>query len=230
MKKIVVIILALFLLAGCGNNNIVTPNPVNQDNVKIKEEYEKLNTIMDEQGKNKYLDITIKENNPMRYIDDNQVIELLTNGTGIIYFGFPDCPWCRSLLPVLIDASIQNSIKEIYYFNPKDIRNSISIDQKNNLVITKEGSESYKKIVELLNPYLEDYIIKDSEGNNINTNQKRLTVPMVVAIKNGKVLASHSGTLDEHNPKNHLTDDERSKLYNIIDKLIKTVFNEDCDC
>lgn len=38
---------------------------------------------------------------------------------GIYYFGFPECPWCIELLPVL-DESLQNANEKAYVLNTHD--------------------------------------------------------------------------------------------------------------
>ena len=45
---------------------------------------------------------------------EEEIFDIL-DGTGIIYFGFPECPWCRNAVPVLLDAAEEVGIEKIYY-------------------------------------------------------------------------------------------------------------------
>ena len=85
------------------NDNTVT------DSIKFKNEYEKLNNKEMKDDVN-YLSISIDKKNPVKYILDKEVSEFLTEGTGIIYFGYPECPWCRNAVPVLMDALKEKDI------------------------------------------------------------------------------------------------------------------------
>ena len=109
MKKLISIVLILFLLAGCGS-----------DASKFKKEYESLNGKANDAGV-LHKEITIPEDNPMVYATYEEVVDMLENGTGIVYFGYPECPWCRAALPVLLEAADEELMTKILYYNNKDI-------------------------------------------------------------------------------------------------------------
>ena len=94
-KKMIIVALAVVVLMVIG----VLFNP-KADNIKFKEEYERLNGKKSESGT--YLKVKIDKDNPMIYANIEDVQKLLENGTGVVYFGFPECPWCRNMVPNLI--------------------------------------------------------------------------------------------------------------------------------
>ena len=98
------------------------------------------------------------------YKNVDEIIKILEHGTGIVYLGFPECPWCQEYVYYLNEVAKENGVKKIYYFNILEDRN--------------DNTKNYLKIVDLLNNYLQ----YDEEGN------KKIYVPAVIAIKDGKIL------------------------------------------
>ena len=110
MKKLYKLLALCLILSMCacsnqGNGNQVTENTDNpqvnvEDNSKdalaFKEEYEALNGTINEGNGKEYLTITIDEENPIYYSSLNEVTTLIKEGTGVIYLGYPTCPWCRN--------------------------------------------------------------------------------------------------------------------------------------
>ena len=99
----------------------------------------------------------VSEDNVFVYRTDKEIIDILKHGTGIVYLGFPECPWCQAYVSYLDEVAKETKIEKIYYLNILEIR-------KNN---TKE----YQEIVSLL----DNYLSYDEEG------KKRIYVPAVFA-------------------------------------------------
>lgn len=224
-KKIImfsmVSILALMftLLISVINNDKVGKT----DAIKFKEEYETLNNKTNDNGK-KYVNISVDEENPFVYASYEEVIDIIGNGTGVIYFGFPECPWCRNAVPVLIDAAQELGVDKIYYYNALSIRDTKSLDETGNIVTDKKGTDEYYKLVDLLSDVLTPY-----EGLN-DESIKRLYFPTVVYVKDGKVLASTIGTVDsQENPYVKLTTEQSNELKNIYIDNMNKVFDILCD-
>ena len=145
----------------------------------------------------------VGEDNIFVYRSAEEIINILEHGTGIVYLGFPECPWCQAYLPYLNDLAKDLHVEKIYYYN-------ISEDRKNN---TKE----YQKMVEILN----DYLQYDEEG------KKRIYVPAVIAVNEGKIVGFDDETsldtkgLDD--PEEYWTDEEvkdlKAKLTGMIAKI-----------
>lgn len=164
------------------------------DGEKFKAEYEALN--------NENVNINISKNNPIKYVTLDEVFDIIQNKTGVIYFGFPGCPWCRNMIPVLFEAAKNNNIDTIYYFNPKNVK--------------KSDNDEYNKLKEILNEYLSE----DENG------QKVLYVPDVYFIKDGKIVGHHLGTVDsQEDPTISLTEEEKNELLDIFNELFEKIRN-----
>ena len=193
MKKktnIIILIIILLLLGGLAtyfilhnkkeNDKVYT---ITNDSLKFKSDYEAVNgkKVSDDLY---YSNLTIKSYNPMKYSSYEEIFNLLDKGTGVIYFGFPECPWCRNIVPVLIDSALASNIDTIYYLNIKDDRDTKKLNKKGKIVTEKKGTKDYEKLVELLKDNLREY-----EGLNDKT-IKRIYVPLVVFVKDGKILGT----------------------------------------
>ena len=117
------------------------------DNIKFSKEYN-----------------SVTKENIFVYKTKEEILNILEHGTGIVYFGYPECPWCMAYVPLLNEIAMNEGIEKIYYYNIKE-------DRKNN-------TEFYQKVVNILNDYL-DY---DQEG------KKRIFVPNVTFVKNGEII------------------------------------------
>lgn len=167
------------------------------DIANFKEEYEKYNGKI--VGDRKYLDVDVSLNNKIYYVDDDNLLETMDNETGIFYFGFPNCPWCRNIVEILLSSAKKENIK-VYYFNPRTAGSN--------------SNELYNEVVKRLDKYLE----KDEYGNKV------LYVPDVYFIKNGKIVGHHLGSLDEQkDPFTELTSKQKEELKKIYLDLIKKV-------
>lgn len=187
---------------------------ITNDSLKFKEEYESLNGKDNGNGKN-YLSIDIKSYNPISYSSYEEIFDILDKGTGVIYLGFPECPWCRNLVPVLVNSALEAKVSPIYYLNISSDRNSLSLTKKGKIKTVKEGTENYLKLVDILKDYLPVYNgLKDDSI-------KRIYLPTVIFVKDGKVLGleetleSYSKRVDG-NPYLEMNDSEKEELANIF--------------
>lgn len=106
----------------------------------------------------------IDKNNVFVYKTLEDINKILEHGTGIVYLGFPKCPWCKGYVPYLNEVAKIENIDKIYYFD-------IYSDRLNN-------SKEYQYTVKLL----DDYLQYDEEGN------KKIYVPAVIAVNKGKIV------------------------------------------
>jgi len=142
--------------------------------------------------------MTIDEDNPIKYLDYEGVEELLTSGTGVIYFGFPSCPWCRNVIPVLFDVADKNNWDTIYYANPREL---------------KSDETKYNKLLDILSEYL-----RESEGKKV------LYVPDVYFVKDGKIVGHHISTVESQtDPTISLTVEQVEELSNIYQSLFDQI-------
>lgn len=215
--KAKILLLAITLVLGL-ITIIIKSNITQHDNKKFKLEYELLND-KDNGYNNKHLKISINENNKIKYATYEEVKKILTEDSGVIYFGFPECPWCRNIIEPLLNAADETEIKNIYYFNAKEIRDIKHLDENNQIITDKEGTQEYNELIKIMYDYLGEY-----EGLN-DQSIKRLYFPSVVFVKEGKIIDIHIGTLEEQeNPYEPLNTNQIEKLKNIYkSNILKTI-------
>ena len=208
---IILIIMGYFMFPKKDNEPSYT---ITNDSLKFKEEYENLNGKDNGNGKN-YLSIDIKSYNPISYSNYEEIFDILDKGTGVIYLGFPECPWCRNLVPVLVDSALEEKVSPIYYLNISGDRNTLSLTKKGKIKTEKKRTEDYVKLVDILKDYLPVYdALKDNS-------MKRIYLPTVIFVKDGKVLGleetleSYSKRVDG-NPYLEMNDSEKEELSNIF--------------
>lgn len=220
MKKIMYIMLLFLFLVGCSKNN---------DATKFENEYEDLNGVTTSSGK-EYLSMEISSDNIIKYNTIEEIIDIIENGTGVIYLGFPECPWCRNMIPALFEAADSTALEEIHYLNMYDVRDRLSLDEDGNIVTEVEAHEGYTELLDTLSSILDDYVLTDSDGNKVNTGEKRIYVPIVIFVKDGNIVDYHLGTVDtQSDPYISLTEDESNKLINIYKDKILKILNNSCD-
>ena len=200
------------------------------DAEKIAEEYASLNDQVNETNNLTYPSVDLGVDNPFVYVSEETVIDLLENGTGVIYFGFSSCPWCRSMLPILNEAASEVGMGRIYYLNVQDIRDTLELDENNKVVTTKEGSNGYYQIVCLLDEYLSEYTLEGKKNELVDTNEKRLFAPTVVGVRNGEIVGFHEGTVDtQENGFSTLTDEEKEELKKIYVEILNQTLEGTCN-
>ena len=93
----------------------------------------------------------------------------------------------------------------------------------NNIIIEKEGTEGYNKLVNLLSDYLEDYIMEDKVVG------KRIYAPNILVIKNKTIKGVITGISDmQKNANDELTNEIKEDSYNKIYNLLKEYNNNSC--
>lgn len=176
------LILFVLILTGCTDEKIIS-----EDTKTFKEEYESLN--------NSGIEVNINEED-IDILNFNEVKSLLTEGSGVVYFGFPSCPWCRNIVPILLDV-LEDNNETLNYVNVRNL-----------------SSEDYNSLKEMLI----DYLTNDKEG------VPTFYVPDVYFIKEGKIVGNHLGSVKtQSNPYVSLDINQKEELYNIYNELLKKV-------
>lgn len=174
MASIIVILIGIiiFLLV---NNNIEKEETKKSDAEKFAEEY----TLVD-------------KDNRFVYTEIDEIINILEEGTGIVYLGFPECKWCQQYVVYLNEVAKDRNVSKIYYYN-------IRKDRENN-------TKNYQTIVNLL----QDYLPEDEEGN------PRIYVPAVIFMSVGNILGFDDETAYDtkgfDDPSDYWTEDKVSDL------------------
>lgn len=229
MKKLIIVVIGLFLLVGCSSSK----EKVNKtDALLFKEEYESLNGEMSNYGDKTYRTLEIDKNNPFIYKKASDIIEMIDNKeTFAIYFGFSSCPWCRSIIPNLIDVTIDLGIEKIYYVDVKEIRDILELDNDGEVIISKEGTDDYYKLLEKLDSVLDDYTLIDDDGNEVYTNEKRIYAPNIVTVVDGVATGMTTGISNlQEDAYMKLTDEINEESYNKIKCTIECIAEEKTMC
>lgn len=150
MKKKIIIVIGVVLVIALGVLGYLYLNKeknTNVDGKKFAEEY-----------------TSVTKDNVFVYRSAEEIINILEHGTGVVYLGFPECPWCTAYVPYLNEVAKANDVEKVYYYNILNDR--------------KDNTDNYKKMVDIL----KDYLKFDEEGN------KRIYAPSVIAVKDGEIL------------------------------------------
>lgn len=152
----------------------------------------------------------VGEDNVFVYRNAEEVIKLLKNGTGVVYLGFPECPWCQTYSKYLNEVAKEVGVDKIYYYD-------ILEDRANN-------TDVYKEIISLLG----DNLQYDEEGNH------RVYVPNVSFHVNGEIVGNDNETsLDTKGfstPEEYWNDEEVTELKNTLTTYMEKVYTASNMC
>lgn len=231
---IIVLLLAFMVFVGIlafkDKKEEVKKEVEHTDAILFKQEYESLNDEVNQNNGKSYKKLEIAEDNQVDYVSEEETISILENGTGIIYMGFPTCPWCRSMLPVLLQTLDNMNIDKLYYLNILDVRDTWELNDKGKAEKTKEGTNEYYKMLELMDEVLEPFTLTNEKGKEIDTKEKRIYAPTVIGVKDGKIVGIHVSTVESQiDPYKNLTKEQEEELSEIFVELINKVYDVGCD-
>ncbi len=235
MKKTVLISLGVILALGVvgifiwnGQKQKTSKN----DAIQFKEEYEAFNGKKTSGGEQTYRTITIPKDNPFIYKDASDIVKMIKEKkTFVVYFGFDTCPWCRSVLPTLIEVANDLSIDMIYYVDIKEIRDVLSVDEEGNIITEKEAGKGYMDLLKYLDPVLSDYALTDEDGEKIDTKEKRIYAPNVVSVVKGKAKMLKEGVSEKQTDGYmKLTEEMKKDTYQQFECVLKCVVENKTTC
>lgn len=152
----------------------------------------------------------VGKDNVFVYRTSDEIIRLMKNGTGVVYLGFPECPWCQAYVKYLDEVAKEVGVNKIYYYN-------ILEDRTNN-------TEAYQEIVSLLKDNLE----YDNEGNS------RIYVPNVSFHANGEIIGNDLETAYDTKgfsaPEEYWTEEEVTELKNKLTTYMEEVYTKSNMC
>ena len=146
----------------------------------------------------------VGDDNVFVYRTFDEIINTLEKGTGVVYLGFPECPWCHAYVKYLNEVAKEVGIEKIYYYNVLEDRN--------------ENNENYQKLLKILSGNLQ----YDEEGN------EKIYVPNVSFHVEGKIIGNdYETSKDTHglsNPSEYWTEDEVQSLKSTLTRYMKDVY------
>lgn len=191
MKKIIILRIVISLIIVLGLSILIVSS---NDQLKFKLSYESINYYEYDNGKRIKVDIPYK--NRIKYLDEKNIMKYLKEETGVFYFGYNTCPWCRNIVSILIDVVKENNVDKIYYIDTHNI--------------------SLSNVKKELFEFLGDNLEENYEGNKV------LAVPDVYFIKDGVIIGHHLGSVEGYiNPYQGMSDIQKQELANIYQSFIK---------
>lgn len=180
MKKKIICTIIILILLSIGGYFILKNSfskPINQDAQRFAKEYEQ-----------------VTEDNVFVYKNVDDIIDIMNHGTGIVYLGYPECPWCQYYVKYLNEVAKEVGIEKIYYCNTKELKEN-NMDKFNELITILDENLQY-----------------NDEG------KRWIYVPNVSFHINGKIIANdYETSKDTHNlkdPKQYWTNNEIKELKN----------------
>ena len=152
IKIVILIVVILFCIVLI--NNIIN----NEDNKIENKDKIKFSKLYD-----------VDEDNVFEKMSAEGAANLVENGTGILYLGYTNCPWCQDLVPLLNKVAKNNNINSVYYIEDfYDMRPDKSANPKHNT--------EYNKIVSKIEEY------ENKTGESIKEDNI-IRVPLVLFVK-----------------------------------------------
>ena len=247
MKKIIILLAAIAVAAAAvvvivlftGTSDapeyVAEPPLANiADALRFKAEHEDLNGVVPNPDfpERVFRDMYIPLDVPFRYVEYDEIIQLFeTNGSGVVYLSFPICPWCRTFIPVLIDAAREFGVYEILYRDVLDDRNILEL-RDGVIHEVRAGHPGYYRLLELLGDFAPEYT-----GLNDPT-IRRTFVPALIFIRNGEIIR-YQGVLASFLERatdnglggwQEMNDDEVYELTQIFMDYFRKVFGDIDDC
>ena len=148
----------------------------------------------------------LSEDNVFEEVGADRIIQMIDNREdGLIVFGFPACPWCQQLLPVLDTVAKKSQIFHIFYVDIKDMRDN-------------ESSPDHEKYLYIKQKFKE---ILDVEHDRINA-------PTVVTVTAGNVIDYHLDTVPSHQMVDgrlpEMTAEQKRELAEILKQVIRPIY------
>lgn len=196
MKKII-LLMVMLCLVGCGSND---KKESKKTTGACNDETSSACEIKESADMSAYENFTDKNNQFVKSSMSDVLSLLEKKESAIVYFGYPDCPWCVEALPVLNEVAKKEN-KQVLYVQIKDAEGNYSY-----------SDEEKQKMMTYSDAFLE----QDEEGN------KKFYVPFVATIKDGSVVAGHVGTVDGYDiQERKMKDDEKQQLVDIYTEMFK---------
>jgi len=195
MKKTILtgILTAGLLLAGCASSSASATASASSETVKnLNSEYTQL-----------------PEENAFYYMEKDGVETLLLHGTGILFFGFPECPWCQAYLPQLNEVLLANDAKAAYY--------NIYTDKTED----RTFYDTIAKDIESINDTGTPIIQYNNDGKQV------IYMPLVLFIQNGRIVSYNNETCTEDSkviqPADYWTQEKKTALKEVLNTAVAQI-------
>lgn len=127
------------------------------------------------------------------------IIDRFKTGSGIIFLGFKECPWCQKLLPLANDIAAAKNEK-IYYLDIRALR--------------ENNAPEYQQLISILSPHL-----KKDENDT-----PRIYVPDMSIVKEGEIIGRYEMEETEEKdltPDSYWTEERKERAKQTLGKQIE---------
>ena len=194
-KKAAIVLCILIVLIGSGVGGYFIIKDIN-DSPKIENKESDAKKFSKEYEE-------VAEDNVFVYKSADEIIDILKHGTGVVYLGFPECPWCQAYVKYLHEVANEVEINKIYYTNTKKLK--------------ENDMDKYYEIVDLL----EDHLQYNDEG------KPWIYVPNVTFVIDGEIIANDNETSKDtkgfKKPEDYWTSEEVNSLKSKLKENMKKI-------
>ena len=228
-NKIIVAFVVFFLLIAviicvyyiCKKSRVIS------DATKFRNEYMELNDKTNEELDKMYSNVNIREDNTIKYVEDEDVISTIDTKTGTLFLGNPYNSFSRTIVEDLVNEAIKNK-ETIYYLDISEIKTTF-IFSEGKVSIDKKGTDSYYEMLKRFDEYLNSVTFEDEEGNKYSSSEKTIIIPTIISFRKGEITGFHEGTVSSQlNGYDKLSNDEKEDLIKIISNVIRSNDEEVC--
>jgi len=132
-----------------------------------------------------------------------EIVNIMEHGTGVVYLGYPECPWCQYYVKYLNEVAKEVGLDKIYYANTKKIK--------------EENMDYYHHLISILDGHLQF----NNEG------EQWIYVPNVSFHIGGNIIFNdYETSKDTHglkNPEDYWNDEEIKELKKALTTAMKKV-------
>ena len=178
LRKLITAVCICLLLIGCGKDAYVHHEKADMTGYRFLEDRD-----------HAYEKVTFGE-----------AADILENGTGVLYFGRPGCPWCQRIVPVLNEAAKEYRMP-IYYADCGQISGG-------------EEPKYFEQILEMC----DDFLSKGEDG------RPQFYIPFVVGVKDGVIKDAHEATVEGfriEDSDSDLSKEQREELRGIYETIFR---------
>lgn len=152
----------------------------------------------------------VSKDNVFVYRNVDQIIKIMEHGTGVVYLGYPECPWCQEYVKYLNETAKEVGIEKIYYCNTKKVK--------------EENMDKYHELISLLDGHLQ----YNDEG------EQWIYVPNVSFHSKGEIIGNDYETSKDtkglKDPKEYWTKEEVSELKKTLTTYMEEILMETNVC
>lgn len=228
-NKIIIAFVILFLLVAIitciyfvGNKKRVL-----SDATKFRNEYMELNDKTNEELDKMYNQVTIREDNTVKYVNENDILDVVDTKIGTIFIGNSYNSYSRTIVEEIVNEAIKNK-ETIYYLDISDIKTTF-VFSEGKVTVDHKGSDSYYKLLDKFDEYLSNVMFEDEEGNKYSSSEKSISIPTLISFRKGEITGFHEGTVStQKNGYDKLSSNEQEELNRIVSNLLRSNDEEVC--